>query len=170
MWFPGALNPTGVVKVNQHMSNCRVSACRWSSATSWTLHQQMELYWWGWSEVLQMEDAVSVLPRGHFIRPLLQLRFSASLQTSPVVFLRHLTSPAATQMAPLSTPTATFTHMRKGNWSREVIIIISGDNWEKEDEVMPTLMGSFIWESCICVNNGHNSIWHMAAFKVFSGK
>lgn len=158
-----AFTPTTAVKANQCMSDCSVGACRGSSAISWTLHQQMELYWWGWFEGLQMEDAVSVLPRGHFIRPLLQLRFSASLQTSPVVFLNHLTSPAATQMAPESPQTATFTHTRRGSWSQEVNIIISGDNWRKEKEAMPTLMGCFTCECRLCVNNAHNSIWHMAA-------
>lgn len=119
-----AFTPTIAVKVNQCMSDCSVGACRGSSAISWTLHQQMELYCWGWFEGLQMEEAVSVLPRGHFIQPLLQLPFSASLQTSPVVFLNHLTLPAATQMAPESPQTATFTHTRRGRCSQEVNIII----------------------------------------------
>lgn len=65
----------------------------------------------------------------------------------------------------------TLVDTRTASWSQEVTIIISGDNWRKEEEeVMPTLMGSFIWESFICVNYSHNSIWHMAAYKVFNGK
>lgn len=144
---------------SQPISSSWASVRRWSAATSWALHQQMELYWWGWSEGLQMEDAVSVLPRGHSTRPLLQPSFSASLQTSPVVSFRHLTSPAATQMAPLSNQRGSFTHTRTGSRTEEATIIISGDNWRKGEKVMATLMGHFIWESCICANNSHNSIW-----------
>lgn len=132
-------NPTVAVKANQCMTYCRVGACRRSPATARTHHQQMELCWWGWSEGLQMEDAVNVLSQGHSSRPLLQLRFSASLQTSPVVFFCDLTSPAAMQMAPLST---TFTHTRTGGWSGEVTSIISGDNWRKEQGIMPTSLAS----------------------------
>lgn len=59
------------------------------------------------SDGVQMEVAVCVLPRGHSTRPLLRHCFSASLEASLTLFLHHLTSQAARQMA---AATATYIH------------------------------------------------------------
>lgn len=138
------ISPIVAAKANQCMTFCRVLACRWSPATTWTHHQQMEHHWRGCSEELQMEDAVNVLPRGHSVWPLHQLCYSASLQTSPEVFLCHLTS-LLCRWHPCRRGRPLLHARGRESWSQEMtILIISGDNWRKEEEVTPTLMGSLI--------------------------
>lgn len=165
-WFPRVLSPTVAVKANQCTTSCKVGTCRWSPCTSWTRHQQMELHWWGWSKGLQMEDVANVLPWGHSIWPLLQLHFSASLQSSPVLFLCH---PAATQMAPLLTWAATLTHTRTGTCEAEKWLSLFQEIIDRRKKKLCRHSWALL-SSCIYVNNGLNSGWHISARELFSGK